>query len=75
MSVAESVEAAPKAVEATAKGLVGLVKAHPGGALVVFAVVVLIVLRYRNPLASLVGKVPVIGTPLTTFATNANGGL
>jgi len=68
MSVASTVEGAPRAVEQTATGLVALVKKHPGGALVVFFILTLLILRYRNQLVSLFAKVPVVGTRAAGFA-------
>lgn len=68
MSVESAVAAAPKAVEQTASGLVGLVKKHPGGALVVFSLLILVVIRYRNQLVSLFGRTPGVGTRLAGFA-------
>lgn len=70
MSAAGELEKAPEAVKDTATGLVNLVKKHPGGALVVFAVLILITLRYRNTIVGLFAKLPVIGAPAAAFAAN-----
>lgn|GEM_PF-5333595 len=68
MSVASTVESAPAAVTQTATGLVSLVKRHPGGALVVFSILILLVLRYRNGIVGLFNRVPVVGPRAAGFA-------
>ena len=68
LSVASTVEGAPAAVTQTASGLVALVKRHPGGALVVFSIVILLVLRYRNSIVGLFNRVPYVGPRAAAFA-------
>jgi len=62
------VEAPVAAVTDTATGLVGLMKKHPGGALLVFAILILVVLRYRNTIVGLFSKVPIAGPRAAAFA-------
>lgn len=71
MSVEATIERAPEAVKDTATGLIALIKKHPGGAFVVFSFAILLVLRYRNQIVAMFGKVPFVGTRAVSFAAGA----
>lgn len=62
------VEEGIKAPEAVAKGLIGLIKSHPLGALLVFGVLILVVLRFRNGIVNFFSMIPVVGSPAASFA-------